>query len=43
MSISTAVARGAPEKLKSRLSGDVFVPGEPGYDETRRAWNLAAD
>jgi FAD/FMN-containing dehydrogenase len=43
MSSSTAIARGAPEALQSGLSGDVFVPGEPGYDDARRAWNLAAD
>jgi hypothetical protein len=43
MSISTAIARGAPERLQSSFSGDVFVPGEPGYDDARRAWNLAAD
>jgi FAD/FMN-containing dehydrogenase len=43
MSTSTAIASGAPERLQSSLSGDVFVPGDPGYDDARGAWNLAAD
>jgi FAD/FMN-containing dehydrogenase len=43
MSISTAIARSAPETLRSSLSGDVFVPGDGGYDDARLAWNLAAD
>jgi FAD/FMN-containing dehydrogenase len=32
-----------PEMLREAISGDVFVPPDPGYDEARRAWNLAAD
>jgi FAD/FMN-containing dehydrogenase len=43
MSISTAIARSAAEPLRSGLSGDVFVPGDAGYDRARLAWNLAAD
>jgi hypothetical protein len=43
MTISTAIASGTPETLQASLSGDVFVPGDPGYDEARGAWNLAAD
>jgi predicted lipoprotein with Yx(FWY)xxD motif len=29
--------------LRAALSGDVFVPGDDGYDQARRAWNLAKD
>jgi FAD/FMN-containing dehydrogenase len=32
-----------PEMLRGAISGDVFVPGDHGYDEARRAWNLAAN
>ena len=31
------------ETLRAAISGDVFVPGGDGYDEARRAWNLAED
>ena len=31
------------EMLQEAISGDVFVLGDRGYDEARRAWNLAAD
>ena len=31
------------EALPSTIAGDVLVPGDPRYDEARRAWNLAAD
>jgi FAD/FMN-containing dehydrogenase len=31
------------ETLRAAISGDVFVPGDDGYDEARRAWNLAED
>src|SRR5215212_10292612 len=31
------------ETLRSRLYGDVFGPGDEGWDEARRAWNLAVD
>src|SRR3984957_4338959 len=29
--------------LRSSIAGDVFVPGEPGYDHARQAWNLFVD
>jgi hypothetical protein len=25
------------------VAGDVFVPGDGGYDEARRAWDLVVD
>jgi FAD/FMN-containing dehydrogenase len=31
------------ETLRAAISGDVFVPGDDGYDQARRAWNLAKD
>ena len=33
----------ATKTLRAAISGDVFVPGDDGYDEARRAWNLAKD
>ena len=39
---TTTVRRGA-DGLRSSIAGDVFFPGDDGYDEARRAWNLAAD
>lgn len=29
--------------LRARLLGEVVVPGDEGWDEARRAWNLAVD
>jgi FAD/FMN-containing dehydrogenase len=29
--------------LRTSIAGDVFVPGEHGYDDARQAWNLFAD
>jgi FAD/FMN-containing dehydrogenase len=31
------------EALRAALAGQVFVPGEAGYDRARQAWNLAVD
>src|SRR5215469_2185639 len=31
------------EALRAAIAGRVFVPGEAGYDQVRRAWNLAVD
>jgi FAD/FMN-containing dehydrogenase len=31
------------ETLRTGVAGDVFAPGDRGYDEARRAWNLATD
>jgi FAD/FMN-containing dehydrogenase len=30
-------------ELRSRVSGTVHAPGEPGWDEARAAWNLMVD
>ena len=29
--------------LRSSIAGDVYVPGDEGYDEARTAWNLYVD
>ena len=29
--------------LRSSIAGDVYVPGDAGYDEARQAWNLYVD
>jgi FAD binding domain len=31
------------EALRTAIAGQVFVPGEDGYDQARQAWNLAVD
>src|SRR5215510_9777256 len=43
MRTSNAVAYGAAQTLRAAIAGEVFVPGDPGYDRARQAWNLAAD
>jgi FAD binding domain len=43
MNTSNAVADRAAEALRAAIAGDVFIPGDHGYDQARRAWNLATD
>jgi FAD/FMN-containing dehydrogenase len=31
------------DALRAGIAGQVFVPGEAGYDQARQAWNLAVD
>jgi hypothetical protein len=31
------------QALRARLTGELVLPGDPGWDEARRAWNLAVD
>jgi FAD binding domain len=38
----TMAGRGL-EALQAAIAGQVFVPGQVGYDQARTAWNLAAD
>ena len=40
--LNTAAHRSA-ETLRAAIAGEVFVPGEAGYDQARQAWNLAVD
>jgi hypothetical protein len=37
------IARRMPHTLRSTIGGDVFVPGEDGYDDARRAFLLGVD
>jgi FAD/FMN-containing dehydrogenase len=43
MAGSSSLSSQAADKLRAAIAGDVFLPGQRGYDEARRAWNLAAD
>ena len=43
MTISNRIAGRDLETLRTAITGDVFVPGELGYDEARQAWNLTTD
>jgi hypothetical protein len=38
----TMAGRGL-EALRAAIAGQVFVPGQAGYDQARTAWNLAVD
>ncbi len=38
---TTPFAQPALDQLRAQLQGAVHVPGEAGYDDARRAWNLA--
>jgi FAD/FMN-containing dehydrogenase len=31
------------QALRTLIAGQVFVPGESGYDQARQAWNRAVD
>src|SRR5215469_13863802 len=43
MNTPTAITYRTTETLRAAMAGEVFVPGDPGYDRARRAWNLAVD
>jgi len=43
MTISDAIVGRHLEALQAAVTGEVFVPGEDGYDQARQAWNLAVD
>ena len=43
MTISNAIAGRDLETLRTAVTGDVFTPGEVGYDQARQAWNLTTD
>jgi FAD/FMN-containing dehydrogenase len=43
MSPANAIARHSLETLRSAIAGEVFVPGDDGYDEARRGRNLSVD
>src|SRR3954451_6818223 len=39
----TDLAAADVDALRSRLYGEVYGPGDEGWDEARRAWNLTVD
>jgi len=43
MNITDTMADRDLDALRAALAGQVFVPGEAGYDQARQAWNLAVD
>src|SRR3984957_9494411 len=43
MTSSDVIAGRDLETLRTATTGNVFAPGDRGYDEARRAWNLATD
>jgi hypothetical protein len=43
MNITDTIAGRDLEALRAATAGQVFVPGQAGYDQARRAWNLAVD
>ena len=43
MAIADTIKRSSLDTLRAMVASDVFVPGDDGYDEARRAWDLAAD
>ena len=43
MLTAAAEAAATLEELRSRLDGDLVLPGDVSWDEARLAWNLAAD
>jgi FAD/FMN-containing dehydrogenase len=40
--VETIFDRSTLEELRAGLRGAAYVPGEEGYDEARKAWNLNA-
>jgi hypothetical protein len=43
MNITDTMAGRDLEALRAAIAGQVFVPGEAGYDQARQGWNLAVD
>jgi len=41
--LQTSSERVELARLRSAVAGDIHVPGDPGYDAARAAWNLAVD
>src|SRR3712207_4470318 len=40
--VETIIDRSTLEELRAGLRGPAYAPGEEGYDEARKAWNLNA-
>src|SRR5580693_6308886 len=43
MNTTDTMAGRGREALRAAIAGQVFVPGQAGYDQARTAWNLAVD
>jgi len=43
MNITDTMAGRDLQALRAAIAGQVFVPGEAGYDQARQGWNLAVD
>ena len=43
MNTSETIAPSGLEMLKAMVAGEVVIPGDGGYDEARRTWNLVVD
>jgi len=43
MSNAHSVPPEATDALRADIAGQVFVPGDPGYDQARQAWQLTVD
>jgi FAD/FMN-containing dehydrogenase len=43
MTTSDPIAARDLGTLRTAVTGDVFAPGDPGYDQARQAWNLTTD
>jgi hypothetical protein len=43
MNITDDIAGRDLDALRAAIAGQVFVPGQAGYDQARQAWNLAVD
>jgi hypothetical protein len=43
MNITDIMAGRGLDALRAAIAGHVFVPGQAGYDQARRGWNLAVD
>jgi len=43
MSRAHNVVRESTEALRTGVAGEVFVPGDPGYDHARQTWMLSVD
>jgi FAD/FMN-containing dehydrogenase len=43
MTTSNVIAGRYLGTLRTAVTGDVFAPGDHGYDQARRAWNLTTD
>ena len=43
MNTANAITSRTAGMLRAAITGEAFPPGDPGYGQARRAWNLAVD